>query len=94
MDLARARADADEMARAAELARALLRLAPQIEQDPTTRGLYDEVRHHAHLIVGRSALRMGNLTTASQELLAAGKVAGGGTLSSFGPNMTSLTFAV
>jgi len=76
LDLARARADAGDMAGAADLAGALLRLAPQIETDPETRGLYDQVRHHAHVIVGRSALRMGDLTTASQELLAAGKVAG------------------
>ena len=46
------------------------------------------VRHQAHLILGRAALRAGNVTVASQELLAAGNVGGGGTLSSFGPNMT------
>jgi hypothetical protein len=87
MDLARARADAGELGPAADLARSLLRIAPQIGTDPRAGGIVDEVRHHAHLILGRSALQAGNVAVASQELLAAGRVGGGGTLSSFGPNM-------
>jgi hypothetical protein len=88
LELARARADAGKMEDASDLARALLRLAPQIERDPQIGMIVDEVRHHAHLILGRAALQAGNVPVASEELLAAGKVGGGGTLSSFGPNMT------
>ena len=88
LELARARADAGEMEGAADLASTLVRLAPQIAIDPQTGTIVDQVRHHAHLILGRAALRAGNVPIASQELLAAGKVGGGGTLSSFGPNMT------
>ena len=48
----------------------------------------DDIWHHAHLILGRAALRRGDLAVAGVNLLDAGRISGGGTLSSFGPNMS------
>ena len=43
--------------------------------------------HHGNLILGRLALRNGNMTEAKERLLAAGKNSGSPVLGSFGPNM-------
>ncbi len=43
--------------------------------------------HEANIILGRVALREGDLKSAANYLLAAGRVGGSGSLSSFGPNM-------
>ena len=43
--------------------------------------------HHAHIILGRIALRRENLAEARQQLIAAGKSPGSPVLGSFGPNM-------
>jgi tetratricopeptide (TPR) repeat protein len=44
--------------------------------------------HHGHLVLGRIALRDGDMKTAQEHLLAAGKTKGSPQLNSFGPNMT------
>jgi len=44
--------------------------------------------HHGHLILGRIALRAGDVATAREHLLAAAKTSGSPSLNSFGPNMT------
>lgn len=44
--------------------------------------------HHGHLILGRIALRAGDVAKAREHLLAAGRVPGSPGLNSFGPNMT------
>lgn len=44
--------------------------------------------HHGHLVLGRIALRDGDMKTAQEHLLAAGKTQGSPQLNSFGPNMT------
>lgn len=44
--------------------------------------------HHGHLILGRIALRAGDVAKAKEHLLAAGKTSGSPALNSFGPNMT------
>lgn len=43
--------------------------------------------HDGHVVLGRVALRNGDLQQAKAELLQAGRTPGGGTLDSFGPNM-------
>jgi len=43
--------------------------------------------HHGHLILGRIALRDGDVNGAKEHLLAAGRTAGAPNLDSFGPNM-------
>ena len=48
---------------------------------------YDDERHHAHLILGRLALRDGDAAGAEAHLLAMGRVSGSPNLDTFGPNM-------
>lgn len=43
--------------------------------------------HHGNVILGRLALKAGDIDKAKEHLIAAGKVAGSPTLNSFGPNM-------
>lgn len=43
--------------------------------------------HHGNLILGRLALKSGDIDKAKEYLIAAGKTPGGPTLNSFGPNM-------
>ena len=88
LDLARAGVDAGDLDRAQSLAKSLLALVPRLKADPRFSSSVDEVVHHSHLILGRVALRKGDTKTAEANLLEAGRVGGGGTLSSFGPNMT------
>ena len=48
----------------------------------------DQFLHKANILAGRVELRNGNVAGAKQHLLAAGRVNGGVTLTSFGPNMS------
>jgi tetratricopeptide (TPR) repeat protein len=45
-------------------------------------------RHHCNIVLGRVALRRGDLDRAAQYLIAAAQPPGGPTMSSFGPNMS------
>jgi len=86
--LATAALDSGNLPSAETAGKQLLELLPKVQADPQQRGMADYVVHHTYLILGRVALRQGNLDTAKADLLESGRVSGGGTLSSFGPNMT------
>jgi hypothetical protein len=88
LTLALASLDAGDLDRAQTLANQLLALVPKLKTDPRMSGSVDDIAHHSHLILGRAALRNGDIATAQANLLEAGRVEGGGTLSSFGPSMT------
>jgi hypothetical protein len=49
---------------------------------------YGNMIHHGNLVLGRLALRDGDMAKAKQHLLAAGETPGSPQLNSFGPNMT------
>jgi tetratricopeptide (TPR) repeat protein len=51
-------------------------------------GTTGQTVHDSHVVLGRVALRTGNLAEAKVHLQQAGQVTGGGTLTSFGPNMS------
>jgi hypothetical protein len=70
--------------RAAAFARELLALAERYRSDWN----YGNAVHKGHLILGRVALRDGDLAAARSELLLAGGTPGSPQLDSFGPNMT------
>lgn len=70
--------------RAASFARELLDLAECYRGDWN----YGNAVHKGHLILGRVALRRGDVATARSELLLAGGTPGSPQLDSFGPNMT------
>jgi tetratricopeptide (TPR) repeat protein len=54
--------------------------------DPQDRR-YGQAFHDGHVVLGRVALKAGDMEQAKSHLLQAGHTPGGGTLSSFGPNM-------
>lgn len=76
-------AGADAMAR--RYAEELLRLAMLNYRDD---GLYGNAVHKAHIVLGRVALREGNVSQAKGHLLQAGQTPGSPQLDSAGPNMT------
>ncbi len=69
--------------RAAVLARELLTLADDYKNDWN----YGNAVHQAHLVLGRVALASGDVATAREELLLAGRTPGSPQLLSFGPSM-------
>ena len=79
--VARAAIDADDADRAQRFADELLSHGTEI------RPLDGQFVHDGHCVLGRVALRRNNVAEAKRQLLEAGKVTGGGTLTSFGPNM-------
>jgi tetratricopeptide (TPR) repeat protein len=81
--LAKVAFEAGEDAKAKEYAEELL--APS--DDPNSAWNSGNAVHHGHLILGRLALRAGDVPTAKAELLEAGKTTGSPQLDSFGPNM-------
>jgi hypothetical protein len=83
-ELARAAIEAGEVKKAEMYSNELLEMASQRQAD----GMYGTAVHHGNLVLGRIALRQGDLETAKAYLLKAGKTPGGGTLTSFGPNMS------
>lgn len=76
--------DGGEWARAQADAAELLRQSARRKNGPN----YGGAVHHGNLILGRLALRAGNVKQAKTYLLAAGKTPGDAGLDSFGPNMT------
>jgi TonB family protein len=81
---ARAAFDAGEFEKAVANADELLSIAAGHEQDPE----YGEAVHQGHIILGRVALQQNDVEKAKAHLLAAGRINGGATLNSFGPNMS------
>jgi hypothetical protein len=81
-DLATAAFDAGETAKASRYANELL--SPSSAAQDWGRG--NEI-HVGHLVLGRLALRAGDLAAAKQHLLESGQTPGSPQLSSFGPNM-------
>lgn len=82
-NLAKTSFEAGEVEKAKAYARKLLDTASQRKED----GMYGTAIHHGNLILGRVALKEGDTQKAKTFLLKAGQTPGGGTLSSFGPNM-------
>ncbi|HEX3130193.1 MAG TPA: RNA polymerase subunit sigma-24 [Thermoanaerobaculia bacterium] len=81
-DLAKAALDAGETAKARAYAEEMLKATDRESWN------YGNAIHHGHLILGRIALREGDLAAAKEQLLAAGDTPGSPQLNSFGPNMT------
>jgi tetratricopeptide (TPR) repeat protein len=65
-------------------ARQALDLAPRFRDDWN----YGNAIHDGHMVLGRVALRKGDLEAAKRELMEAGRTPGSPQLNSFGPNMS------
>jgi len=76
--------EAGDLARAEQYANELLKDA----QDDKSGWNYGNEIHKGNVVLGRVALRRGDVEGAKQHLLAAGDVSGSPQLDSFGPNMT------
>lgn len=76
--------ESDQEAEAEHLSAELLRLAEQFRDDWN----YGNAVHHAHLLLGRIALRREQVDRAAEHLLLAGQTPGSPQLGSFGPNMS------
>jgi tetratricopeptide (TPR) repeat protein len=75
--------DAGDAAKARGYATELLEIAPQFPKNWN----YGNAIHVGNLVLGRLAVRSGDLDKAREHLLAAGKTPGSPQLNSFGPNM-------
>lgn len=84
-ELATVALEAGELAKARGYAEELLTAAGKSRQDHWN---YGNMVHHGHLVLGRLALRAGDVSKAKEHLLAAGETPGSPQLNSFGPNMT------
>jgi hypothetical protein len=82
LGVAKAAIDADAPDQAQRFAQDLL------GQGTAQHALDGQYVHDAHIVLGRVALRRKNIDEAKRQLLQAGKTTGGGTLTSFGPNMS------
>lgn len=69
---------------ASDLARDYLELADQYPKDWN----YGNAIHHAHILLGKIAIRNNDLVSARTHLLKSGKTPGSPQLDSFGPNMS------
>jgi Flp pilus assembly protein TadD len=76
--------DAGELEKAAGYAHASLEMAPRFHDNWN----YGNAIHHGNIVLGRIALRQGNMRQAEALLLKAGATPGSPQLDSFGPNMT------
>ena len=76
--------EAGDLARAEQYANELLKDA----QEDKSSWNYGNAIHKGNIVLGRVALRRGDIEGAKQHLLAAGDVSGSPQLDSFGPNMT------
>jgi len=81
--LAKAAYEADDLNKAKFYANDLLNLASQYRKDWN----YGNAIHHGNLILGRIALKTGDVDNAKKYLIEAGKTPGSPQLNSFGPNM-------
>ena len=82
-EAAQAAFEAGEYERAAALAKEGLRLAEQ----PPYRNDNSDAVHYGNIVLGRIALRQGEVSSASESLLRAGSIQGNPHLDTFGPNM-------
>jgi hypothetical protein len=82
-DLARAAFEAEDLEKAQAYASELLTMAAQ----PDYANDAGDAVHHGNLVLGRLALRSGNLEQAKSHLIEAAKTTGSRPLMSFGPNM-------
>jgi tetratricopeptide (TPR) repeat protein/thiol-disulfide isomerase/thioredoxin len=80
--LAEAYYSSGNLSRAAETANQCLTVAADAPSDPNHGGLI----HTGNIVLGRMALKQGNLEEAKRRLIAAGKTTSTPVLSSFGPN--------
>jgi TonB family protein len=83
LDAARAAVEAGETEAAKTMAEAAL---AQVTDEHSVK--FGQAVHDGHAVLGRAALAKGNVEEAKSQLLRAAQVAGGGTLTSFGPNMS------
>jgi len=82
-DLAKMAYEAGDLRKAENYANELLAQAVQYKNDWN----YGNAIHHGNLVLGRIALKSGDLEKAKQYLVKAGKTPGSPQLNSFGPNM-------
>lgn len=81
--------DAGRLGVADRYGKALLREAEKLRSDPSERRddwNYGNAIHHGHIIIGRVAVRKGNLAKAAEHLLEAGKTPGSPHLATYGPD--------
>jgi hypothetical protein len=83
-DLAKAAFDAGDLTKATSYANELLSLAPQNRKDWN----YGNAIYYGNFVLGRVALRGGDVAGAKRSLLAAAQTPGSPQLNSFGPNVT------
>ncbi len=83
-DLAKRSLNAGEVAKAKAYSKQLLEMAPHYSKDWN----YGNAIYYGNFVLGRIAVREGNLAQAGQYLLAAGATPGSPQLDSFGPNTT------
>jgi TPR repeat protein len=83
-ELAKVAFDAGDMTKAGLYADELL----DAGMKPGNEKMQGSAVHHGNLILGRIALKQGKKESAKAFLIKAGRSSGGGTLGSFGPNMT------
>jgi hypothetical protein len=85
--LAAAALTAGDKAKAAAFARELMALGEELKSRPGFGpGLYGDAMHVGNLVLGHLALAEGDVGTAGEHLLAAGRVPGSPVLKSFGPH--------
>jgi hypothetical protein len=82
--LAKAALEADEFDKARSYATDLLAKVALPDYSDSSDGY---AIHHGNLVLGRLALKSGDVKKAKEYLLKAGQISGGATLCSFGPNM-------
>ena len=83
-DAAKAAFEVGKTDEAREYAQAALDLAPKFPNDWN----YGNAIHDGHMVLGRVALKRGDIEAAKRELLLAGATPGSPQLNSFGPNMS------
>ncbi len=79
----KAAVDADAFDKASRFATDLLK---QVADPPDNRD--GQAFHDGHIVLGRVALKGGDVEQAKAQLLRGGRTPGGGSLTSFGPNMS------